>query len=177
MSANEAEKLLSYLQERGDVPDRVRGEIKSQTGKHGSSVENSSPSVLEEMRRIARKKSRQTEEAEKKISAAIKSEFQKEPRISTEIKQDTDKSMSHLTITVGGLDSLDEGEKIIHKICTYGDQTIDEWSIKHPYQDMWAGTAKAYKTKIPIVRALKTVNEETAFEIDMLRDGEGGTLI
>lgn len=185
LSDAEAKQLLSYLESRGDLPDHITEYIHSQVNNNDSAT-GSNP------KKEQGKTSGFKEDVEETFSAAIRSEFKTEPSVKTDfdmssapIKSTSESSQirygfcpSHIRVKIGLSDGLDTKQEIVHNIDLNANSVVEKWSIQHPYEDTWVGTAKAYETKINIMRSIEKVcNNRPSIKIKLMKSEDGSITI
>lgn len=62
---------------------------------------------------------------------------------------------------------------IVHRMDMFGDPTVDEWKIEHPYEDSWDGVARASETLPEVMKGLDEINSELPVEILYYETSDG----
>ncbi len=146
LTESEIQKLLDYLDSRGDVPDHIYRQIEEK-------IESSAENMLD------------------KVCSRFHSKF---PTNSTKLHV-TWKSSKHDEINEIRIEIRDL--KVTHYLRMRGGPSVDEWEVKHSYDENWGGMAKAYETKPKIMRALGEINSELPFEITWCEGVNDGYMI
>lgn len=148
MSNLERDKLLAYLDGRGDIDDRVIEHLRSQIGGSKDDAEILTDAIEDELERSV------------------------EVEISRVEGSDGGYGNATINIEIEPLAALfTDGMEISHRIEAASSPGVDEWEITHGFGEGWASAAKAAETKIPIMKAFAEVSDQLSFEFHPYDDG------
>ncbi|MDL0118278.1 hypothetical protein PNQ29_08440 [Halobacterium salinarum] len=139
LSESEAEELLSYLESRDDVPQRVLEKLREK-------IESGSTGNADAFRRALDIEL----EAGFDFTLYYKTEdYEEINRIEVECEQGRVKHE---------LDLYSNGRPPDVK-------SVDEWTIHHEFENNWDGLAKAFESKPKVIRAIGLAEDDFSFEI------------
>ncbi|WP_049905879.1 hypothetical protein [Halorubrum californiense] len=148
MSNLEQDKLLAYLDGRGDIDDRVIENLRSQIGGSKDDAEILTNAIEDELERSV------------------------EVEISRVEGSDGGYGNATINIEIEPLAALfTDGMEISHRIEAASSPGVDEWEITHGFGEGWESAAKAAETKIPIMKAFAEVSDQLSFEFHPYDDG------
>lgn len=139
LSSHERDKLLAYLDGRGDIDDDVIEHLRSQIGEDKDDAKILADAI------------------EEKLGRSVKIEIARSEGNNRQYGNTT------INIEVEPLAFTNEVE-ISHRIDASSSPGVDEWEVTHGFGEGWESTAKAAETKIPIMKAFAEVSGQLSFE-------------
>jgi hypothetical protein len=138
LSSEEAKKLLSYFDSRGDIPEDVYAQLRD---------------IIEG----------EEKDDSELLGDAIDSEFECQKTHTKLIwKTDSYEEITRIEITLYGED-IKHVLDVNSNNSSY--KYIDEWTVIHEFGDSWEDMARAYETRPKVMRAIGAVDDELSFDL------------